>query len=204
MCEGDVYVQGAPWNKVFKKEIINKYNIRYQSLKRHQDEAFIFQYINYVNNIKFCSKPIYIYYVNNLYQESLKFPKNYFDIRKELYIYESSIVEKWQNNKLTKLYIDSQILFAINRCFKLAFTDKWNMTKQEIKSYIRNILNDKIVLDALENISFYKNDVWSMYANLNVSKIKILCYKFYIFIIKHKMDKVIYTYNYLINKLRKV
>lgn len=203
--KSEICVQGAPWNKLFKREIIEENNVYFSSLKRHQDEAFITNYIGYVNNVILSSKPIYTYYLNSSQDESLKFPKNYFNIRKELRAIFNKNIKTWKSNELALDYIEFSFILSLKRMFMLCYSPKWNMNHKEIDDYITNILDDKIVKESvihvkqnkkrlfkiLSNISIAKKVYYNLYLNLIYKKnrfaIKILAKN--LFILKSKGNK---------------
>lgn len=50
------------WSKLFKLEIIKKYNLQFDStLKVAEDSDFLFRYMNYINNVYLVDKVIYKY-----------------------------------------------------------------------------------------------------------------------------------------------
>lgn len=192
------YLQGAPWNKVFKRKIIIKHNIRYPSLKRHQDDAFIITYVGFADKIRTTSKPIYIYYLNMSFDESLKFPKDYFEIRKELYFIFKKNLENWQSSRLALDYIGFSFLQTLKRMFMLTYSKKWNMQRSERDKYFDKILNDETIHDLLNKEAYYYDDVIKIIPNL--SKIKILFYKGYLKLLKKKRKRLLKIMAYLLYK----
>ena len=200
----DEYLQGAPWNKVFKKEIIEKNNLLYTNLKRHQDEAFIIMYIDKVEKIKLCSKKIYIYYLNKGQDESLKFPRNYFEIRTELYSIFLNIMTNWNGNNLAILHVKFNYLLALRRCFELMFSKKWNMTCHERKKYVEELLNNQYVISCLNDLDMNKKEYELFLKNINYNKVKIWYYRFYLKLIKSKSSFLISMYSFLILMFKRI
>lgn len=56
-------IMGVPWNKLFRKDIIDKYNLRFNTqIHDMEDKLFCLEYWNgCVNNGKFIDMPLYIY-----------------------------------------------------------------------------------------------------------------------------------------------
>lgn len=53
----------APWGKVYKNEIIQKNNIRFNiNLKIGEDTDFVLKYLLYINDIRFISRPLYHFF----------------------------------------------------------------------------------------------------------------------------------------------
>lgn len=50
------------WNKVFKRSIINKFNIRFININYAEDENFCFDYFSVINDIYFIDEKLYMYY----------------------------------------------------------------------------------------------------------------------------------------------
>ena len=71
------YVGGYPVNKIFKKSIIDKYNIRFNDqVHIGEDMLWILQYLSHCNNGKYISKTLYYYRLNEIQCFSLPFFKN--------------------------------------------------------------------------------------------------------------------------------
>ncbi len=150
MQTGKTYIQGAPWNKVFKTENIKQNHIEYPSLKRNQDEVFIVRYMNTVKNVKFCDIPIYIYFINDTKAEWNKFPSNYLDIRTEVYKeFVKNIIPWNKENKKVKYLIHFTYLETVLKCYEYMFSPKWNLNKKEKKQYIKNSLEREEVKKAI-------------------------------------------------------
>lgn len=53
----------APWGKVYKNEIIQKNNIRFNiNLKIGEDTDFVLKYLLYINDVRLISKPLYHFF----------------------------------------------------------------------------------------------------------------------------------------------
>ena len=195
----DVYLQGAPWNKVFKKEIIEKNSLKFPTLKRHQDDAFIISYVGYVDKIKIVSKPIYIYFQNLSYDESLKFPKNYFEIRKQLYNIFIENLNKWNSSELSKNYVAFSFALCLKRIFMLTYSDKWEFTLKQRKEYFNKILEDETINKVLESLKCSYEDVINIIPKL--SKKKKILYKLYIKILLKKRKRTLKILTFLLYKL---
>jgi len=53
------------WNKIFKKELIEKYNINYPTKYEHDDMVFIYNYFSVAKNCYGIDKELYHYYIGN-------------------------------------------------------------------------------------------------------------------------------------------
>lgn len=166
----DHYLQGAPWNKVFKREIIMDNNVRYTSLKRHQDEAFIISYMSYVDSIRLSSEIIYTYFLNSSFDESLKFPVNYFDIRKELFHIFDENLKAWDTSEEAFVYQSFNFIRALSRIFMLTYSEKWAMDKDKRNSYFDQVLTDDLVTNQVEFLRSHMDQVFAILPNPSGAK----------------------------------
>lgn len=91
-------IQGAPWNKLFLKEIVDQYHVEYPSLRRHEDEGFISRYMCFVNRVVFISDVLYTYYV---YKDMWnKYAIDYIESAVGIYQIRKQTVLQWNKNDL--------------------------------------------------------------------------------------------------------
>lgn len=70
----DILRNGCPYGKVFRKSLLNKYNIRFNKyISTHEDHLFVWQYIQHINCITLSDKITYHYMDNNTESLSSKF-----------------------------------------------------------------------------------------------------------------------------------
>ena len=171
MQTGKTYIQGAPWNKVFKTENIKQNHIEYPSLKRNQDEVFIVRYMNTVKNVKFCDIPIYIYFINDTKAEWNKFPSNYLDIRTEVYKeFVKNIIPWNKENKKVKYLIHFTYLETVLKCYEYMFSPKWNLNKKQFLETDSNRSKKRIQLSFYSMKQMEKQNINTLYF---VSKVMI-------------------------------
>jgi len=204
MERNGIYIQGAPWNKVFRREIVTKNGVEFPSLKRHQDEAFIVRYMAHTRNVLISKEPIYIYYLNRLYEESLKFPKNYYEIKTDLYNLFMDVTKSWSKGNNIELYLKYNFVMTCNRLFELIFSKKWSLNKKERMLYIKNILNDKLMEENINYVILHENEVISMLKRQKYSDSKIERFIKYIKMLNKKNYKLIYLYSNFYVKYKKI
>lgn len=57
--------QGYLWNKIFRREIITKYDLKFQeNIHYNEDRLFIVQYLKKIRQIKFINNSVYYYRIN--------------------------------------------------------------------------------------------------------------------------------------------
>lgn len=172
--EGPNYIQGAPWNKVFKSEIVKKYNIEYPNIKRHQDEVFIARYIDKCETLYMSDKKIYYYYVNDTKNKLIKFPKNYFEIRTELYNEFLKIILPWNpENKKIEYVLGYSYLAVVQKCLEYTYNTNWKISTKERREYFRKVLEDTNVKKALNCVMDKNKEMKNVLKDLGISKIKM-------------------------------
>lgn len=121
-------IQGAPWNKFFSRQIISDNQVFYPPLRRHQDEAFIANYVNFTKRICFVSEQLYVHILNDLKLEWKKYPKDYLDVVIELFETRKRTILLW-NKKDTKtrnlVYVE--YICKIIKALELFFSPKLNL-----------------------------------------------------------------------------
>lgn len=171
-------IANVPWNKIYKKEIMDKYNIRFAINKRRgQDLIFNISYIAKIKKSIYINEKLYYYnyniksrrkkYIDYMIEENLK----YFDLIKEICV----------DNKIDD-YESYLALFFIRRFPGIVFNEsKVNNGMNRIKEYLNN-----------DNISYILKKV-----KLNSFDFKnIICLIFY----KFKLYIPYYYYRRFMNK----
>lgn len=141
--EAEYGIQGAPWNKVFKRSIITDNNVVFPALRRHQDEAFISSYVNFIETIRFIPDVLYTYYANDPNLEWCKFPADYEDSVIGLIKNRKETVLQWNcEDKETHMIIGQQLFCrSVKACENLFSPKQSNKTKDHICKKIEEFLN---------------------------------------------------------------
>lgn len=62
----DVMYQGYLWNKMFRRDIIEENEIRFdEDIKYNEDRLFVLKYLKKVDTVYFCDNPLYVYVQND-------------------------------------------------------------------------------------------------------------------------------------------
>ena len=93
----DFYVKNSACKAMYKKDIINKYNIIFLSEREFLTEDFIFNYdfLSKCNNISFCKDAYYHYYCSNDSSQTYKYLKPKLIEAKKL---RKKLIEKTKKN----------------------------------------------------------------------------------------------------------
>ncbi len=204
MEKSGIYIQGAPWNKVFRRYIVNKYNIEYPSLKRHQDECFIVRYMAHTKNVLVSKEPIYVYYLNRLYEESLKFPKNYYEIKTDYFNLFMDVTKDWSKENNIELYLKYNFVMTCDRLFQLIFSQKWALKRKERMDYIKKVLNDELMISNINYVLKYEDSVIEMLRRQKYGESKINKFIKYIKMLNKKNYREIYLYSSIYIKYKKL
>ena len=115
---------GYTWNKLFRKSIIDKYNLSFvEGLTLREDELFTLSYARYIGSIRVLSFPLYNYRVLNTgLTHKIKSKEEYFLFINQLII----ILHEYQDEQLI-LYEDNMILYYYFRALNVdkIFTKSW-------------------------------------------------------------------------------
>lgn len=124
--------ESTGWNKIIKKEIIDKYNLKFPFGKLHEDIFWSFDILKVFEKISFFKSNFYQYRINRegSITKEIK-PKNIINIS-DFILKESNLV----TNDFMEIYL-LQIYFALNH--KLNFLSKENRTV--LKPIIENCHN---------------------------------------------------------------
>lgn len=160
-------IQGALWNKFFRKSLIFDYNIECPPLKRHQDEGFISRYMCYAKKIHFIPDLLYVHRMNDLEKEYQKYPIDYIDsvigLKK---ISEETIVTWNVNDYKTHERVRQMYVYQVIKALELSFSPKMNLSFFERKKWIRNTINKS------EFYNYYDVDTLGIYARLIMKFVK--------------------------------
>jgi glycosyltransferase involved in cell wall biosynthesis len=143
----EAFIFDYAWNKVYKKSLIDQYNIRFLETRRvWEDRPFVVQYLNYANNLFVIDKCLYDY-VNVSDSLSQKYDHQFFDIILENY----ALYQKWFEGQYdfcsayANSYWSKSIDNMIGRALKQ--TDNLVLTKNSIL----NTIKQKQVKEWFEN-----------------------------------------------------
>lgn len=135
--------QPAVWNKIFKKEIIKHYNIKFLSLKISEDLLFCLDYLKYTNKVYITDEIVYLYETALSKRKSIISTESN-DIIKDGFISLEMLTQKYPPNlyyNTNKIILENNLKFFLDR-----FSD--TIAKDEelfaiLKKYILHFSNKK-------------------------------------------------------------
>lgn len=135
---GKKTIQGAPWNKFFRIEVIRKYNLTYPALRRHQDEGFIARYVDKATKVAFIENVLYTYYVNDLQRQWDKYPIDYVDAVEGLYKERQSNILLWNKDDIeTHELVDNEYICNFIKSLELSFSNKFGFSRKDRIQWIK-------------------------------------------------------------------
>lgn len=154
-------------NKMYKREIINKNNIKFDiMLKNSEDLVFNFEFMKFCKKVSIKEDILYYYLkknndnsISSIYHENL--------IQMQQYAFEKirkMLIDMKANNKFNINMIEKQYLSILFSIIYNIENGKYSIKKKEINNILGLINRDKLFLEALEE-------------NSNQSKIYYLLYK---------------------------
>lgn len=170
-------IQGAPWNKFFKREIIEKYGIVYPPLRRHQDEAFISRYVTYVQKIQFISPVLYSYFANDLYREWDKYPITYIDAVIGLYNDRKQNMLIWcETDKESHDRIHAGYISGVIKALELSFSPKFQFNRVERMDWIKQSIQKSqiLVVPRTNHLGKYQRYMLGLISNNSLKKLYAL------------------------------
>lgn len=135
-------INTAVWNKVFKKEIIIKNNLKFPALKGAEDYLFIYEYLQRCQNVKKISVPLYNY---NQRENSLSNEKKEYFYINTLKVYEELIKRKEKQDIYFIKYILENYVYLIREYNKKNRKLK-NIEIEESRKNIENFLKIKKIV----------------------------------------------------------
>ncbi len=137
-------------NKVFKNELIKKYNIHFPSFNFGEDMDFCFQYLKVIETM-YNTGECYYHYIRGRNGAATEiFRENFFDIRKDEFIRANSFFESWGIKK--EEYYEASCRRFTDRilgCIENLFVAKKGFRYRYKR--IKEILHDKYSVEAFKN-----------------------------------------------------
>lgn len=151
---------GYLWNKIYKRDIIEHFQIRFPSTPRLQDGFFNVEYFSHMTKCKRIEEMTYHYRLSvtsNLYK---KFPSNYHEMIADMVVQYYHMVEDWGFE--AEEYEGELVKFALNEfevCFENAQSGNWDMTRAEKMAYFKSLRDNELVIHLLSKRKYVKRYV---------------------------------------------
>lgn len=139
------------WNKVFKNEIIKKYNIRMdENLSLGEDMLFNYAYLDLSGeDIAVINSPLYNYScnsdtsLNNVYRDNLR--EIYQHLHKNIFEY----LKKWQIPEEQYALFYSSVFYACENVLRNTFRSECKLSTKEKYCYNNELLRSKLFIESM-------------------------------------------------------
>lgn len=136
--------QGYLWNKIFKKEIIDKEKIVFdEAIKYNEDRLFIVQYLQFCDTIFYGNEPLYIYVQRSSSAMGMASLGYKHQMLTEIYAYEKMlhlIEKKYQIAYANALF---ETFYATQKLYKIADENDRKYLKQMYKKICYELLGNR-------------------------------------------------------------
>lgn len=144
---GPMAIQGAPWNKLFRRQLAVDNHIEYPALRRHQDEGFVMRYVAHIGSVRIIGDVLYHHLGNTQARRWTKFPLDYYLNVEELCRLMEQTIMPWNPSNQKVLAVIGRIYYArTTDALKLLFNAKWGLSpgqrygllKERLARYLEN------------------------------------------------------------------
>ena len=153
----NLFVDSVPyiWNKIFKREIIEKNNIRFPNLKIYEDLVFTYQLFIDANKISKVFEPLYFYTVTRQTSLTYMFTEKRFDIFKAF----SILIDYMKKKECFEKFRQELLFILLKHIYVVLEKDSTKETENLKKRYINEVfkfLNENFE-DWKDNFYFERN-----------------------------------------------
>ncbi|AGK95886.1 glycosyltransferase family 2 protein [Clostridium pasteurianum] len=171
----------GPWGKLFKRDIIEKYNIKFKKdLIVGEDFIFNLEFLVYINKAVI-NEGFYYHYLTNSNSITMKYKKDCWRL-----IYRNTILYLEDFLKKNNLYLEAKdkVNKLIIKYFLMSVINEGSKDNIKIKvekiNTIKEMCEDKIIMDALESVDL------NLYGKKN---------NFILFLAKYRLKYLIYIFS---------
>lgn len=150
----NISLLNTPWNKIYKKSIIDQYRIRFPDIRRAQDAVFNLYYYDHISSVTVIGDSLYQYNANDAVRTGKKFPKDAYKCFIEYNRVMEQIINGWgMYDGEYKALCDNNLLGNIDSCVELCNNPVWNLTSREKIEYLNHLMSDQYLRDRLIHYS---------------------------------------------------
>jgi Glycosyltransferases, probably involved in cell wall biogenesis len=149
------------WRSLYKKDLLNKYGIRFKNIKIEDDQLFHMEYLFNISNAYVIDDSYYYYYYNQI-SESARYQPNLIDIYQHNHDKMENLFKQYNlyNEEVNERFISIRLMSMITAIYREINTDtkKYNEKVSEIKRIINNgIFKENFTFTLCNNApNFYK------------------------------------------------
>lgn len=140
MAEDSLFYSAC--NKIFKREIIEKNNIRFVvGMKLAEDMTFVFEYVKHIESFKYVQQRLYYYYIND--SNTTFVVKKGYEAYKNIYLFKSDYFGFLKSEDvfetLRHSFLDNTVAAICTAANSLKLIEAWK--------YIKTIIGDALFYD---------------------------------------------------------
>lgn len=179
----DDYIGMSVWKNLYKREIFDKYLIRFPSEREFISEDIVFHinFLSHVNKAVILHESYY-YYCQNSSSLSTTYKANRFERIKKLYLHEKELLENMGILELGKLQLQRTFIANVRFCIMLEVA-RGRDRKKEIERNIKRYCADKELQRVLRSYPYKKLPIkqrifslFMIYSNIKILYILAYCH----------------------------
>lgn len=172
----------SPCNKLYKRSVAIKNKVRYSNTRRCQDAMFNIDFYDCVQSAISINKAYYNYIENTTESTNRKFPITYIDINVLYFDKLISTLKSWNMYcGEIKQHYDTSFVIAVYGTMGMFENPVWNLSKEQQKKYVMDILNRQDVQNKLIDADIREDAIW-MYEIIKNKDYRV-------FMKKHRREK---------------
>lgn len=177
----DYYYQGFICSKIYKREIIEKYHIRFdEKIIYNEDRLFTLSYIAHIKKGFYTTQPVYEYYINgNNAMSSIKGPSYWkFETDLDAFIKMNSIIAGFGCEDLCGIVRQQTYnSYRYNRWLNKKYGNNDRTATKRLKSKILTVLAPQqfFLMESRHHISTFKSLVYNSYRRFANNNSLYLC-----------------------------
>lgn len=144
---------GFFWNKLYRRDFIEKYHLRFGNERIQQDEVFNLNVYKYVNHLELIPGSFYHYYVYNAGNNRSRFIPDRFEIYKSVHEHFCDLRDFWglAGDARFDAFLNNRLFVNLNDLLRNNLTHpRCQWRKKECQAEITRVMNDKDFRTAIE------------------------------------------------------
>lgn len=175
LCAGG---NGFPWNKMYRLDFLNKYNLRFENQRIQQDEVFNLLVYRQLEKAYISSEILYDYFIYSSGNTRSRFIPERFDIYVSVREHFEDLFEYWQlkDNRVTQ-YLNKRFFDGVNQTLRFnMFHPKCDWDDERRKEELDRVMVHTYTLNAIDHVAmnFEESQFVSAYKAKSILRIRFL------------------------------
>lgn len=165
---------GAPYNKLFKAEIIRANGVRFPELRRGQDEVFNMRYYRYTSSCMVIPDSLYLYYQFDNRGKNKKYRLSYFQTTTKTYFQTlSDLLKEFEaNDEYSRRKFQNSFVYSMEAAGLLAFNPVEKLSRKQKIAFIQSVVSADFVLEIEKEIELVPEGYerfWQLFSSQNAA-----------------------------------